>query len=60
MEVETVKIRVGAHSFETTKDTLTELEYFRAFFSEAMGSKPDGEGVYFVDADGDQFEHSIR
>ena len=53
-----IKIRVGGYTFETTKDTLMEIDYFRAFFCEAMGAEPDNEGVYFVDSSGDQFEHS--
>lgn len=53
-----IKIKIGTHTFVTTKETLLEAPYFAGYFNEAMGTLPDEEGFYFVDADGDQFEAS--
>ena len=59
-ESKNAKLLVGKFYFETTQATLTQLDYFKAFFDkENMGAVPDENGVYFVDADGDQFGHSM-
>lgn len=53
-----IKLRVGDYCFRTTKSTLIDARYFEPFFGGPMRTEPDEEVVYFVDADGDQFEHS--
>ena len=53
-----IKIRVGSQTFETTKATLLEAPYFKGYFSEAIGTKPGADGVYFLDMKGDVFEYS--
>ncbi|MCJ1329213.1 hypothetical protein MMC10_005891 [Thelotrema lepadinum] len=59
-ESKNAKLLVGKFYFETTQATLTQLDYFKAFFDkENMGAVPDENGVYFVDADGDQFGHIL-
>ena len=59
LESKKAKLLVGKFYFETTQDTLSQLNFFKAFFDEEnMGSVPDENGVHIIDADGDQFEHS--
>ena len=54
-----VKLKVGDNLFETTKGTLLGSPFFEGFFSEATGTQVDEDGVYYVDADGDQFQHGL-
>ena len=59
IESKKAKLLVGKFYFDTTQETLTQLDYFKALFDEDnLGSAPDENSVYFIDADSDQFEHS--
>ncbi|MCJ1330639.1 hypothetical protein MMC10_007324 [Thelotrema lepadinum] len=57
---EPIVLQVGDRTFRTDKSTLLEIPYFKGFFSEAMGSKPGPDGAYFVDLDGNVFEHVLN
>ena len=57
---EPIVLQVGDRTFRTDKSTLLEIPYFKGFFSEAMGSKPGPDGAYFVDLDGNVFEHGKK
>ncbi|EON67784.1 hypothetical protein W97_07039 [Coniosporium apollinis CBS 100218] len=55
-----VILRVGDRRFTTTKSTLTDgSDWFRAFFS-GRWNHALMDGAYFIDADGDLFEHILR
>ena len=57
---EQIKLRVGNSMFYTTMATLLKSKFFARFFSYASNQQPANEGAYFVDADGDSFQHSKK
>lgn len=55
-----VILQVGDRRFTTTKSNLTdESDWFRTFFSGRWNHELM-DGAYFIDADGDLFEHILR
>ncbi|KAJ9649573.1 hypothetical protein H2201_007152 [Coniosporium apollinis] len=55
-----VILQVGDRRFTTTKSTLMDgSDWFRAFFSGRWNHELM-DGAYFIDADGDLFEHILR
>lgn len=58
---EPVVLQVGERRFTTTKSTLMDgSTYFASFFSGRWTEKKSDEGSFFIDADGDSFEHILR
>lgn len=56
-----VRLQVGEQMFLTTRDTLQSGSgYFAARFSDRWHEEVLQDGTYFVDADGDLFEHCLR
>ncbi|KAL9127650.1 MAG: hypothetical protein Q9217_003518 [Psora testacea] len=57
----TISLQVGERRFTTTKATLIEgSPYFDAFFADHWRQRQQTDGSYFIDEDGDVFEHVLR
>jgi hypothetical protein len=56
-----ITLQIGERRFTTTKSTLvTGSNYFHAFFSGRWTHKKLDDGTFFIDGDGDSFEHLLR
>lgn len=55
-----VKLQVGERHFETTKLTLEEAGFFRTQFKGVWLHNARPDGSFYVDKDGDLFEHILR
>jgi hypothetical protein len=56
-----VHLDVGGHKFITSPPTLTSVPdtFLQSMFSGTTRSPPDGDGVFFIDRDGDHFRHIL-
>lgn len=55
-----ITLQVGERRFNTTRETLIRDSPFFATLLSDQGGHPQEDGSYFVDADGDLFEHVLR
>jgi hypothetical protein len=56
-----ITLNIGGRKFQTSTDTLrAESGLFRQQLSERFTWTPELDGSYFLDADGDLFEHLLR
>jgi len=54
-------VQIGERRFTTTQSSLSDgSTYFKAFFSGRWIHRKLADGSYFVDADGDSFEHVLK
>ncbi|KAL9632708.1 MAG: hypothetical protein Q9164_005146 [Protoblastenia rupestris] len=59
--MEPIILQVGERQFKTNKDTLTSGSgYFRSLLSKDWQQSQQADGSYFIDEDGDAFEHVLR
>lgn len=55
-----VRLNVGGHHYDTTKETLDSLPFFRPYLEGRYDLARDDEGRLFVDRDGERFRQILQ